>query len=105
MKTPIRWAGSKKSLLPTLKQHWRDPKARYIEPFCGSACLFFELEPTEAILSDINQELIDAYRALKLQPSRVLECLMRYPLNKATYYKLRAIVPNFLSEAERAARF
>ena len=71
MKTPIRWAGSKKALVPLLKKHWDyNPKARYIEPFCGSACLFFELEPREAVLSDLNWELITTYRAIRSSSSR-----------------------------------
>ncbi len=106
MKTPIRWAGSKKALVPVLKKHWdRNPDARYIEPFCGSACLFFELEPREAVLSDLNWELITAYRAIRLSTSRVIECMKRYPATKSHYYVLREIDPRSLSEVEIAARF
>jgi DNA adenine methylase len=106
MKTPIRWAGSKKALLPALKCHWEgNPKARYIEPFCGSACLFFALEPREAILSDLNWELITTYRALRSHSSRVVECLRRYPKTETHYYAQRQISPGSLSDVEIAARF
>lgn len=106
MKTPIRWAGSKKALVPVLKKHWAsNPTARYIEPFCGSACLFFELEPQEAVLSDINLELITTYRAIRSHPSRVIECMRRYPPTKAHYYAIREVDPTSLSEVEIAARF
>ncbi|MCP4993489.1 MAG: hypothetical protein GY934_06850, partial [Gammaproteobacteria bacterium] len=30
---------------------------RYIEPFSGSACLFFRLNPERAIVNDINVDL------------------------------------------------
>ena len=106
MKTPIRWAGSKKALVPVLKRHWDfNPKARYIEPFCGSACLFFELEPREAVLSDLNWELMTTYRAIRQSSSRVIECMKRYPATKSHYYILREIDPGSLSEVEIAARF
>ena len=106
MRTPIRWAGSKKALLPTLQSIWNNSKSgRYIEPFCGSACLFFEIEPREAILGDLNWELITAYRAVRAQPARVTECMRRYPATKTHYYSLRDVDPSSLSEVEVAARF
>lgn len=105
MKSPIRWAGSKKALLPMLRQYWQGGEGRYIEPFCGSACLFFDLEPKEALLGDLNGELISAYNTIGAQPMRVFECLMRLPINKKTYYRLRSIKPDGLSDSERAARF
>ena len=106
MKTPIRWAGSKKALLPALKRHWdHNPDARYIEPFCGSACLFFALEPREAILSDLNWELITTYRAIRSNSSRVIECIKRYPTTESHYYAQRQVDPASLSDVEIAARF
>jgi DNA adenine methylase len=106
MKTPIRWAGSKRALLPILKRYWAEnPSARYVEPFCGSACLYFELEPAEAILGDINRELITTYRTLRNAPSKVLECVRRYPRTEVQYYRLRRVPPEALSDVEQAARF
>lgn len=105
MKSFVRWAGSKKALLPELKTFWSDDYARYIEPFCGSACLFFELEPKSAILGDINSEIITTYHALRFEPSKVAECLVRYRKSKATYYAVRRQSPATLSEVEVAARF
>jgi DNA adenine methylase len=90
---------------PLLKQHWSNPDARYVEPFCGSACLYFDLEPKDAILSDINTELIATYRALKHDASRVVECLRRFPLTEKVYYSLRSMNPGCLSRVELAARF
>jgi len=65
MESILRWAGSKRQLLSKLKAFWSGNHVRYIEPFCGSACLFFDLEPERAILGDLNNELINTYRALK----------------------------------------
>ena len=100
----IRWAGSKKALLPTLRQYWGDHK-RYIEPFCGSGCLFFSIEPQGGVLGDINADLMGTYEALRDDPTRVAEYLLKLPANKEIYYKLRAQNPLRLSEVGRAARF
>ena len=105
MKTPLRWAGSKKALLPTLRTFWNCGRGRYIEPFCGSACLFFDLEPDEAVLGDINSELISTYRTLASRPSNVMECVLRWKPTEQNYYKLRTLDPFSLSEVELAARF
>lgn len=105
MKSPIRWAGSKKALLPILSQYWNANPSRYIEPFCGSACFFFAVDPPEAILGDLNAELITALRTLRYQPDRVTECLSRHSISATTYYRLRALDPWQMSEVELAARF
>lgn len=105
MITPIRWAGSKKALLPELRKYWGAAQGRYVEPFCGSACLFFDIEPREAILGDINQELITTYRAIRSSPSHIMDRLSRMPKTKSNYYRTRAINPSTLSDVEVAARF
>jgi DNA adenine methylase len=105
MNPVVRWAGSKRALVPALTKYWNQTNGRYIEPFCGSGCLFFAVEPDHGILGDINFELITTYRALRADPVRVIECLLRLPVTKSTYYRLRAINPLELSDCEIAARF
>ena len=43
----IRWAGSKKQLIPVLKEYWSPKFNRYFEPFMGSAQLFFSIDWTQ----------------------------------------------------------
>jgi DNA adenine methylase len=104
-KSFLRWAGSKKQLLPVLKEFWRHDHVRYIEPFAGSACLFFELKPESSILGDINGELIQAYEQIKSNIADVLLLLYQASKNKDEYYRLRALQPELLSPPERTARF
>lgn len=104
MKTPIRWAGSKKALLSELRKHWHG-NTRYVEPFCGSACLFFDIEPKKALLGDINGELITTYRAIKKNPEKVFQLLCKIPKTESSYYKQRAGIRADLSDDQVAARF
>jgi DNA adenine methylase len=102
----LRWAGSKRKLLTELRAcAARIAHERYIEPFAGSACLFFSLAPERAVLSDINKELIHFYRVLKAQPSLLWRATVRHKVNADTYYQLRSLSPASLERIERAARF
>jgi DNA adenine methylase len=105
MITPIRWAGSKKALLPHLRKYWALTQTRYIEPFCGSACLFFDTEPSKAILGDINRELIVTYQSIKDDPEAVIGNIRAIRKTKSNYYRVRTIDPSTLSPNEMAARF
>lgn len=105
MRSIIRWAGSKRLLVDRLRQGWPQDAKRYVEPFAGSASLFFALEPQEALLTDLNVDLITTYQAVRRDSSRVLECLRRMPSGSEAYYKVRAQSPTGLSSPERAARF
>ncbi len=65
-KPPLKWAGGKRWLLPHLAPLWQ-PQAsrRYVEPFCGGLAAPLGLQPTRAILNDINPHLINFYRHLQ----------------------------------------
>lgn len=104
MRPVLRWAGSKRALLPELIQ--RLPAgSRYIEPFAGSACLYFATRPRRAVLADHNDALIGFYKTLRRRPRDVAAELQRWDTDSETYYKVRAIEPSSLSAAARAARF
>jgi DNA adenine methylase len=102
----LRWAGSKRRLLPTLKKFWTPKHKRYVEPFAGSACLFFSIKPPKAILGDLNPELIATYIEVKYRIAEVLKELESIgPANKEEYNLLRSIDISTLTPSARAARF
>jgi len=101
----LRWAGSKRQLLPVLARFWRDDYDRYVEPFAGSACLFFRLRPGKALLGDINSELITTYQQVQGGVDAVIAALGELTKGPEHYAKLRATDPCTLSAADRAARF
>jgi DNA adenine methylase len=103
--SPLRWAGSKLQIVPQLREFWSPTYDRYVEPFAGSAALFFSLAPSNALLADTNAELISTYKEIQTRSSRVLECLLRFPRTRKGYYAVRAMHPSMLPPSERAARF
>ena len=101
----FRWAGSKRALLPELISRTPRDFCRYVEPFAGSACLFFALKPKSAKLGDLNPDLIDAYRIMRWRPRKVASALRDLPEDEETYYRLRAKPARDLPAVARAARF
>ena len=73
----LKWAGGKRQLLPILANYYPQKFSRYIEPFMGSAAVFFDLLNTgrlarrTIILADVNPDLIGCYRTLRDRPEDV----------------------------------
>src|SRR5260370_41753763 len=105
MNTFLRWAGSKRKLLPILLDAAPKKFDRYVEPFAGSACLFFALGPRRAVLADINEELVNTYRALKTDVEGVIEHLAAFKCSKKEYYLVRSESLLGMPKQRRAARF
>lgn len=104
-KPVLRWAGSKRKQLARLRTFWSAKHVRYVEPFVGSACLFFELAPASAILGDTNAQLMEFYTVLRAAPRRLHRRLAHIPRDLASYYRWRAMPPARLDKETRALRF
>jgi DNA adenine methylase len=101
----LRWAGSKKKLLPLLRTVAPQKYRRYIEPFCGSICFYVDQRPSDAILSDNNGELIQFYKRLSLRPCHIGKMAHAMPVTEKFYYKIRDVELTSLTADEKAARF
>jgi DNA adenine methylase len=103
--SPVRWAGGKRWLLPTIRTLVLGHEISiYHEPFLGGASVFLGLDGLErAFLGDTNAELIAAYRAIRDHPAQVADRVSRYPNNADMYYAVRACTPT--DKVEIAARF
>jgi DNA adenine methylase len=99
----LRWAGSKRRLVPTLAKYWDSDAGCYLEPFMGSAVLFFALQPKRAVLGDINDRLVETFQVVRDSPTRVAALLANYPRRKRLYYRLRRT--HFRGRIQRAAQF
>ena len=101
----IRWAGSKRKLLPILISASPPVFRRYFEPFVGSGCLFFALKPKRAVLGDINEELVSALQALRQHPRLLHRRAAAFGLNRRKYYELRDHPKSIDGITGEAARF
>jgi len=68
-KTPIvpflKWAGGKRWITRRNLEIAPPKYETYIEPFLGSAAVFFHLQPEAGILADKNRQLIEVYKAIR----------------------------------------
>jgi len=85
----LRWAGSKRQQVSFLRTLVPVTVRRYVEPFAGSASLFFVLNPPRAVLGDLNGELIATFQAVALNPVGVYERLAALPHGRENYYYIR----------------
>jgi DNA adenine methylase len=87
----VKWAGGKTRLLDEILARRPARFGRYFEPFLGGGAVFFKLSPTGAVLSDINADLINAYRCVANQLDAVLRRLRVHRDNhgEGHYYATR----------------
>jgi len=100
----LKWAGGKSRLLAQFQPLLPPARSyvRYLEPFLGSAALFFELQPPVAILADVNREIVECYEAIRSCPEEVIRELAKHEHDRRHYYEVRGARPRKL--AARAAR-
>ena len=100
----LKWAGGKSQLLPDILARFPPLFRRYHEPFLGGGAVFFALGPARAVLSDVNRDLVDTYRAIRDEPEAVIAALQRHRATEQEYYRVRALEPAELGLAAAAAR-
>ncbi|MBE9051822.1 DNA adenine methylase [Nostocales cyanobacterium LEGE 11386] len=88
----LKWAGGKSRLIQQYIPYFPKHYQTYYEPFLGGGAIFFYLQPSTAILTDINAELITTYRCVRDHVEELI-CLLKEHKNKHNrdyYYDVRA---------------
>ena len=100
----LKWPGGKRWLVEKHPRIFRRNFDRYIEPFLGAGSVYFHLAPDEAVLGDLNPELVIAYTGIKENAQEVLLLLQKHHLMHCHehYYSVRDNIPASL--AAQAAR-
>jgi DNA adenine methylase len=102
----VKWIGGKRSVIDHLVNSMPNTFNRYYEPFVGGGALFFQegYRLEKASISDVNPELINAYRVVAEKPEELIRALREHAKKngKDYYYEVRASKPR--SEVGRAAR-
>lgn len=106
----VKWAGGKRVLVPYIMQEFPESFNDYYEPFLGGGAVFFGLGDRitkKAFLSDLNADLMCAYKILKKDPKKVIAKLERHRKKHcADYYsKIRDEEHGEYDPVKLAARF
>ena len=98
MKPIIKYRGGKSKEILQILPYIPQFTGRYIEPFFGGGALFFYLAPSNAIINDINKNLINFYSDVKNNYSKMKEELsaieMVYKKNREIFDKLKEQHPD-----------
>lgn len=97
----VKWAGGKRQIIDKLIERIPQIYNNYFEPFIGGGALLFELMPKNAVINDINQELLAIYKCLANEEwfNLMINDLEGHEKNHSEdyYYKIREMdrKPNF----------
>ncbi|MBQ9479411.1 MAG: DNA adenine methylase [Selenomonadaceae bacterium] len=109
----VKWLGGKRQLLDDLIPLIESIRPRgsvYVEPFLGGGAVLFGLQPSRAIVNDLNSDLINVYETVRDRTDALIERLKEHELNhcKEYYYAVRSWDRSedyrSMSAVERAAR-
>lgn len=105
----VKWVGGKRQLMFELLKNMPKSYNRYFEPFIGGGALFFELQPENAYISDMNEELINLYTVVRDNVYELIDDLSKHEVSKEYFLEIRNIDRTKkyaeLSDVERASRF
>lgn len=87
----VKWVGGKRQLMFELIKNLPKSYNRYFEPFIGGGALFFELQPENAYVSDMNEELINLYQVVRDNASELITDLQKHNISKEYFMEIRNI--------------
>lgn len=110
--TFLKWAGGKRRILDKLQTLFPERIERYFEPFLGGGSVFFFVKktynPNFCMISDINKDLVEAFKAVRDIPKELIKSLSYFKKNDSRdfYYRTRERFNTFLLEdVDRCAAF
>lgn len=87
----VKWVGGKRQLMFELLKNMPQIYNRYFEPFIGGGALFFELQPEQAYISDMNEELINLYQVVRDNVDELITDLKKHDISKEYFMEIRNI--------------
>jgi len=110
--TFLKWAGGKRRILAALEPLFPEKIDRYFEPFLGGGSVFFYIkehyDPKFCMISDINADLVLAYKIVRDDPQSLLKELVKFKNRDSSefYYRTRdKFNSGYLKGVVRAASF
>ncbi|HOK63143.1 MAG TPA: DNA adenine methylase [Soehngenia sp.] len=105
----LKWAGGKRQVIKYIRKYVPHKFNTYYEPFVGAGAVFFDLLPENAVINDINSELINVYKVIKYSVEELILDLKKHVNSEEYFYSIRGldrdkVIFNSLTDVEKASR-
>lgn len=101
----VKWVGGKRQLLNVLEEAAPKKFGHYFEPFVGGGAFLFFQRPKQATISDLNAELINAYKIIRDDVEALLRSLRTHKNEEDYFYFVRGKNLEAMTPVQRASRF
>ena len=78
LKPFLKWVGGKTQLLDRLLLLAPKEYNTYYEPFVGGGAMLLALQPKQAVVGDMNSQLINAYQQIRDRPADVIDYIQKF---------------------------
>ncbi len=85
----VKWVGGKRQLLEEITQRLPKQITTYCEPFLGGGAVLFALQPKNAIVNDLNADLILVYEVIRDHVEPLITTLDKHENTAEYFYKIR----------------
>lgn len=85
----LKWVGGKRQLLSDLRSYFPVDYDQYHEPFIGGGAVFFELEPKNGSINDLNRRLVTFYKIVRDHPDQLIDKNQQHEYDEDYYYQAR----------------
>lgn len=105
----VKWVGGKRQLLDDIIPLLPERMTSYCEPFLGGGAVLFSLQPSKAVVNDINGDLIAVYETIRDDVESLIEELKKHENTPEHFHAIRDMDRNkagfqAMSKVERASR-
>jgi DNA adenine methylase len=106
----VKWVGGKRQLMDSIIKFMPKNMKNYIyvEPFIGGGAVLFHNQPKNAIINDLNSELVNVYNVVKENLDELILDLKKHKNEPEYFYAIRELdrSANFekIDKVQRASR-
>ena len=105
----VKWVGGKRQLMNEIMPLLPKRITSYCEPFLGGGAVLFSLQPANAIVNDINSDLIAVYEVIRDDVESLISELQKHKNTSEYFYDMRDMDRDeekyqSMTKVERASR-
>ena len=105
----VKWVGGKRQLLNEITPLLPKQISTYCEPFLGGGAVLFVRQPKNAIVNDLNSDLMLVYEVIRDDVELLIAALQKHENTSEYFYRVRDLDRDkesykLLSKVEKASR-